>query len=362
MDIKRLKEIVAAAICAPENVEITSEYAKGLEEYIKDNKTTEDVIGLVVSAIDIDRGANYFDYLEGLGKNDLLSEWKRIRESKTVKGEGDENVIKFLFGLLYLSVIQSGCLESIVGSVVATITNCLGTESKGVEVTCYGPIFEDYFIAEVPTKTKFPSWEQLKISPETIKKFSMQMLKSIGSGSYENQHVKNWLNDGMNYAEKEIEKKNIEAKIPASQIEALQGLVKHYSDVEQQLRSTVYQNAFLENKINSLNDEISKLNMHTRELEVKITELQGDVSEKEKDLDRAGKEIEERRKLNQAQVQYREDSQEALLQEIARALKAEYGDYFETQDMPMSEMLGEIYREKLRNIARILEKKGIKVK
>ena len=60
-------------------------------------------------------------------------------------------------------------------------------------------------------------------------------------------------------------------------------------------------------------------------------------------MSQANQEIDERIRLNDAQVQYREDSRTSVLQDIARALIAEFGDYAESKDAPMSEMLGVIY-------------------
>ena len=72
--------------------------------------------------------------------------------------------------------------------------------------------------------------------------------------------------------------------------------------------------------------------------------------------------IEEYKTLVQAQKQYREDSIASLKADISKSLHAEFEDFYETTNMPMNEMLGEIYREKLNHIAKILEQCGINVK
>ena len=71
--------------------------------------------------------------------------------------------------------------------------------------------------------------------------------------------------------------------------------------------------------------------------------------------------VTELEQLVKAQKQYREESMKSLCDEIGRALHAEYEDYFETKDMPMNEMLGEIYRHKLEQIAKILSQYNINV-
>lgn len=72
-------------------------------------------------------------------------------------------------------------------------------------------------------------------------------------------------------------------------------------------------------------------------------------------------ELEEYKRLIKAQKQYREDSMSSFCDEVGRSLHAEFEDFYETKDMPMCDMLGEIYKEKLLQIAKILEKHNINV-
>lgn len=65
--------------------------------------------------------------------------------------------------------------------------------------------------------------------------------------------------------------------------------------------------------------------------------------------------------LIQAQRQYREDSIKSLCDDIGRNLHAEFEDFHQTKDMPMCDMLGEIYRCKLDNIEKILKRYNINV-
>lgn len=72
-------------------------------------------------------------------------------------------------------------------------------------------------------------------------------------------------------------------------------------------------------------------------------------------------ELEEYKKLVEAQKQYREDSIASLKNEIASKLHPEFEDFYETKNMPMNEILGEIYRLKLIEIAKILKSYEINV-
>ncbi len=79
-------------------------------------------------------------------------------------------------------------------------------------------------------------------------------------------------------------------------------------------------------------------------------------------LSSAEVELEKYKKLVKAQKEYRENSIASLKMEIASKLYPVFEDFYETENIPMNEMLGEIYRQKLIQIAKILKKYDINVK
>ena len=70
----------------------------------------------------------------------------------------------------------------------------------------------------------------------------------------------------------------------------------------------------------------------------------------------------EYKNLIAAQKEYRKECIESLKNEIAENLTPEFDDFFESLDFPMSDMLGEIYKEKLLKISKILNNYNINVK
>ena len=79
-------------------------------------------------------------------------------------------------------------------------------------------------------------------------------------------------------------------------------------------------------------------------------------------MDNLEKQLQDALKLIDAQKKYRHDSEIALKNQIAQALKPEFDDFFESINMPESEQLFEIYREKIKNISKILAQFDICVK
>lgn len=71
--------------------------------------------------------------------------------------------------------------------------------------------------------------------------------------------------------------------------------------------------------------------------------------------------VTELEKLVRVQKQYRVDAHQSFCEDVANSLRPEFKDFLETKDMPMNEMLGEIYRAKLETIMKTLNAKGINI-
>lgn len=173
--------------------------------------------------------------------------------------------------------------------------------------------------------------------------------------------MKMWIAKGRQYVEEtRILKEKKKNKPPKRSME-LRKLAEHFEKVEEELDKAICETARLTSQIDFLQERLNESERTVSEKDKEIKVQQAEIEELKTKVSQANQEVDERKKLNDAQVQYREDTQAALLQDIARALKPEYGDYAETINVPMNEMRGEIYREKLKQIFKILEQKGIKV-
>lgn len=71
-------------------------------------------------------------------------------------------------------------------------------------------------------------------------------------------------------------------------------------------------------------------------------------------------EVETRKKINDTADVFNDKNKEAIRREVASDLKAEYLDFMDSVGDLMDDVLGEIYREKIKNIFRILEKKRLR--
>lgn len=73
-------------------------------------------------------------------------------------------------------------------------------------------------------------------------------------------------------------------------------------------------------------------------------------------------ELEERRRLDRIQAKYREECVQSALNEIGEKLYCSYEDFMESIGEPMDNILGEIYREKLKDVYRTLTRFGVNIR
>ena len=77
-----------------------------IADYLKTNKSSDELVSIVVGGMDIDRGSNYLDYVASVSKGDIPSIWKQIRENKEADNNESKNGLKFFFALLTIAVMK----------------------------------------------------------------------------------------------------------------------------------------------------------------------------------------------------------------------------------------------------------------
>lgn len=360
MEIQEIKKIFEEALRAPQNTELQGKYGDAIAKYLKEKKSTDEILTIVISGIDIDRAANYFDFLQDVSKNDLQIIMKQVRQNKQVKEGIDDHVLKFLSGMLSQAFMKAGNMESQCGNIMTLLMTSLASEKKPVSSKIYAPIFLDYIVEDLYTLKALPKWETIKASEEIYKHFA-EIIVDITEDANDEKYksIRTWASWGIRYADDLIKKKKIEAKIPKSRVSDLQELANHYRDVEKQLRNGVYEAAKLEDTIEELHKQIESMVDEKRKLEGQIRELNAEIAKKQDALDKANKEVDERKSINDAFGALKKNDESALLSNIADELKSIYSDFKDTASEDMDVELGEIYRDHLKNVFKKLADKGI---
>lgn len=361
MEIKEVEAALEEALKKPEDEGLKTKYADAITAYLKEKKSSDEVVSIVVRGIDLDRAANYFDYLDSVNKNDIQSVWKQIRESKVVSENKNNNGLKLVSGLLSQAFMKVGNTESQTGNIVSKLIALIDDEKHLIPDKVYGPIVLDYFVDEALTGGKYPEWDSFKISGANNKRFAEIILTVTECDEEKYKSIRQWASRGIRFAEDLIEKEKIEARIPKSRVSEMFEIVDHYKALEKQVRDDEYKIADLGKEIEGLQKEIDRLNSEKRDLQGEIKALQGDVADQKKNLEKAEQEIDARKSINDAFSAVKKNDEEGMLNDIAGELKTVYGQMKSSESTEMTVQLGEIYREMIKSIFKTLDKKGVKV-
>lgn len=246
--------------------------------------STEEVVSIVIRGIDLDRGANYFDSLERAQEKELKAVWKQIhRQSKKMTEEQTDLVLKFLFGMLWMSFMKAGKMEILCGDILIELVGMIMNKKRPVSDQIYGQILRDYLLDDLDPRNALPEWNSIKASAEDCQQFAQILLKGSGGENTEKYtQIRRWAESGLRYTQEQIKRKKIEEKIPKSHIADLTAIVDHYRDVEKQLREQVYQIAKMQDEIGTLYGEKSDLERQVRELTEELTATQQRLDKAEK--------------------------------------------------------------------------------
>ncbi len=367
MNTKSVREKLMMTLNAPED---DKKYKLFIEDYIMlldEMKINTDTANLAIEAVSIDQGINFLETFIALDKKKAVEAWKIIKNCEGFRNNKDNNALKLMCSFATSGLNKEKNTESNLGNILSAVISLIKVSKIDDVSPEIFKIIKEYIWEMLPSNPNFGGWEKIKMTPDRIQFFCViieKMIETLIDGSKldpKTLAVKKWISEGRQYAEEKNILKEIERNKPPKKSTELLDLAKHFKLLEEELDKSIYEVTRLTLQVNSLQEKLLNAEMMINEDKKKIENLQIDNEKWKIKVNQANQEVDERKKLNEAQIQYREETQASLLQDIARALKPEYGDYDETKDMPMNEMLGEIYREKLKHIFRILEQKGIKV-
>jgi len=358
MEIKNIEKILNAYLKGRNDAELKKQYAEALTKCLEENRLSDEILTVITKGMDIDQGANYFEFVESLPKEDLVTAWKDVKNNKAIKANKGGNGLKVVAGLVSLSLMNDTILESQQHHIFNMMMTLVERGKK--DNLDFGFIIKEYVIDAFPPTFNFPKWEKLKLSGKTQKEFSQMIIDLIANDSKQDyKSLNDWVQEGLKSAEEQLEKERIEAKIPGSRINELQNILDHYKQVEKQVRRDVYEIDRLEKKSERLQKDIARLIAERSDLISKTEILKANLNSLEEKLDKAEHIISEHKALNETFSTVKKQDEIALLNDIANEIRAEYDDFKESQNDEMDIVLGEIYREKLKNVFKILKRKGI---
>ena len=361
MEIKDVEYALSKALTNPHEELSNKEYTELVWEYLKEKKSNDEIISIIIEGLEVDGASTFFEYFSLAQKNDIPSIWKQIRENKTIIENKDNNGLRFLIKLFTISFSPSSNIVGLSGNIISKITSIVDNAKKPISSKVYKEIIITDFVEKVFEKSPFPAWESFKINGTSCKRFADIILESIEGEENNYSLLRRWASQGLEYADELIEKERIEATIPKSKVEELSAIVEHYKLVEKQITDNAYLIANLDKEILNYQEQIKIMMVEKKSLEDEIDNLSQIIADYKEKISESENEIEARKRINDAADALNKNDKEALLRDIANDLKTEFRDFEDSENDEMDEQLGEIYREKIRNIFKILKNKGIVV-
>lgn len=369
MDTKKVEEKLRECLNNLSNDVVIQEYIGQFVMLLDEKKITMETACLAIDGIDLDHGVNFLDVFESLDKKQVQDAWKKIRDCASYKKNQNYDSLKLMTSFAASALAGDINAQFILGNILTAIVDSSKFGKKDVNESNVYKILREYLFEPLQDGLVLPEWDSVKISPEKILALCNLLEQTMEHENLRDSedmrvivHQMNlWVQQGKTYAEEVMELQQREKNKPQRKALELAKLAEHFKAVEDELEKVIHENVQLTMEQKKLMTAISTVETEKQELEEKVRTLEKKVSELNSDIQKANQTANERKALNDAQVQYRKDSKVALLNDIARSLRAEYGDFAETKDIPMNETLGEIYREKLKQIFKILDQKGIKM-
>lgn len=368
MDLNKIEILLEKTLANKNDENSRCEYEEQLVIVMNSKPLPKDIISLTIKGISIDQGANFFACVDGMTNEEIKAVWKDIKKTPEFKKNRDINVFRFLCSAIVNCLIGGKNLQSLLGGFITFWVNTLEIENDNlceVEEAVFMYIFDN-----LPEIIVLPEWKSIRILPENIEKFVniMRLFLHKLSSEKEKEYgrlvhlLKVWLEEGEKYAwnkkaEEDYKKNRIEKKA----IE-LEKLFEHYKAFEENADKLYLENTQLRFESSQLRKQIDKAQAEMNALSRELLIKKAQIDEQQQEIEKFTLALEESRTLNASMGEYRKQAEVAMLNDIADEIAVFYKDYIETIDDEMDEMLGNIYRDHIGKIFKILAKKGIEVK
>lgn len=365
---KALTELMNAALNTPESEDAREAYIECLNEKLAVEPIDQSVITTAVNGVTIDHATCVRDQIESADKKHVEAVLKALKNNKELKSAKTINAFRFACVLL-ASVIGNKDLRDAMLPFVFIILTPSGELDKIYCSKVQGIALKEYYLMELPAVSEYPKWKSIKCKAKTALRFIAFIESFLQQDTNTEdkelmlrmQVLKRWAQSDKLYLEEKLEKEEWEASRPARKTDELIALAEHYKKTDEALDNLHEENKALKKEIWELREVLSNGNSEISKLSGIITAQQYEIEAAKKSASEYKNKLNESVSLASSLETYREDSESAMLQDIGNALRAEYEDFIASVNDDMDIELGEIYREKLKSIFRILEGKGIKV-
>ena len=369
MDIGLLEATLSKALNHDEMA--VGEYADQIVEYLKDKPDiTTEFLSVVIEGVPVDQCANFFDFLQECDKGKVQEICSLIRKNQAFKLNQDGIAYQFLCATMGFLITAPAAVQSmwtlVIGMLPVKVSVNTNSETK---LEHYDLFFKESVIELIMKGVVFPEWSSIKTTGDIITRFVKLVNQIIDSECIAKDkscanavfELKHWLLNGEKNARERKITQEVKEKDQPSKAEELFKLAEHYKRLEEDYAKNLKELSALRMKMTDFQTYIDKIESENHRLEADNVEKEKTVEQLKDKLDTKAEKLDESKKLSKSLDVYRRESEQALLIDIANALKNSYIDFKESENEEMDIEMGEMYKVILRNVFKTLESKKIKM-
>lgn len=397
MHKENLEKLLKEVINEDNKITIRQNYERELVGFITEIGMTDEVINIVLEGFNIDFGKTFIQYIltcdSGKDRNKIYA---MLEKNKYFNRNIESISFKLLCTLMHASLEMKNADDKLWQIIVRKLPHMAKQEDNAIG--CEN-VFCDLFVDKLNENVNLPDIFKLKCTEGDIERFTICINSFCEKLSSKLElkdiiaRLKDWVNYSTNNINEDIENspnkkantntkkqqdsvsinycnksknthENIEEKKnqnKKAKIDQFKDLVKYYEKVENDYTSSLLKIQELYSKIDILNGDIEKMSNIISCQTDRIFHLETSLSLAQKTIDKKDSEISNRDSVISIFDKDKNNSLSELLNSIATSLKYEYLDFQESINCEINDTLGEVYREKIIEIFKILEKNGIKM-
>lgn len=400
MNFDKLNELVSIPKKTDVSKSIRKEFKTEISALLKEEGFSENTEKYLWAGFSFCGAEPLFDYLFAHSKDEQVKVLDAMFRTSTFVKNEKSNAFKMCISLLVYELNFDSKNYEIIERLVRACTWKYRRKDGSISKD-NTKIVEKYFVTVLSSKVSFPQWEALSLKENVVKEFCSYMLsvcQEINNSKLELQlqGIVEWLNsfssdkkEGTNKVltaapatecndepanvesseEKNKPNKESEGHVSTSNNTSgasLFAMAAQLKEISALIFAAAEENTKIKRSYVAVKTEKEELQQKVKELELAVAEqekalkqLQSDCLTKDNEIEGQKAEIEKLKTVISVYSEDKQSSMDGQLNAIASKLKAEYVEFNDALEYDMTVEIGEMLREQLGRIFKILSKAGI---
>lgn len=389
MNFEKLDQLIAIPKKSNASKATRKEYKAEISKLLKEEGFSENAEKYLWSGFSFCGAEPFFDFVNFQARENQLALVEKLLKCRTFVKNEKSNGFKMCLSLLAYELNYCPDNVEIIGML---IKGCVATYKKkdGSISKDNAKIIEKYFVLVLTPQSKLPNWNTICIKPIIINEFCNYIITTCSAitGNKDAEKIKKvvaWLQSALPSSTGDISPQKTTAVSNASEkkpettnnpnqqkntatVGSLFGMAAQLRDLSAQLYSfaeesekaksanaaLIAENKETAKKFNAAEDTISQL-------QERLTTKEAELTSHKTQMEELSSEIERLKTVISVYSEDKQSSMDGQLNAIASKLKTEYSEFKDALDLEMTAEIGEILRDQLMLVFKILSKAGIDI-